>query len=99
MIVKKASSRAWAATGIPGVERCLLHEAEAGERAAMLRFAQGARFPHRVQAREEEIVVLSGMVMIGGVELAQGDYACAARGSDQDVAALSDALVFLRAHG
>lgn len=95
MQINKAANREWAPTGYAGIERSLFRNNEQGGRASVVRLSQGSRFPRHGHEGEEEVLVLSGMVMIGGVELAQGDYLHTGAGEEHDVLALSDALIFV----
>ena len=74
MLVNKTSEREWSATDYPGIERSLFRNNETGGRSSVVRLGQGSRFPRHAHQGTEEVVVLSGAVRIGGVELSQGDY-------------------------
>jgi quercetin dioxygenase-like cupin family protein len=52
---------------------------------------QGSRFPRHAHEGTEEVVVLAGTVLIGGVELNAGDYLFTSPGEEHDVVAVSDA--------
>jgi quercetin dioxygenase-like cupin family protein len=52
-------------------------------------------FPRHTHNGREEIVVLSGNVLIGGVELSQGDYLYTQPGEEHEVIALADAIIFV----
>jgi quercetin dioxygenase-like cupin family protein len=95
VLVNKAANREWRATDYPGIERSLFRNNEAGGRSSVVRLAQGARFPRHVHHGSEEVVVLSGTVQIGGVELSQGDYLFTQPGEEHDVTALTDAIIFV----
>jgi quercetin dioxygenase-like cupin family protein len=95
MLVNKAVSREWKATDYPGIDRSLFRNNETGGRSSVVRLAQGARFPRHAHHGTEEVVVLSGTVGIGGVELSQGDYLFTSPGEEHDVFAVSDALIFV----
>ena len=73
MLVKKAADREWSPTDYRGIERSLFRNNDAGGRSSVVRLAQGARFPRHAHHGTEEVVVLSGVVRIGGAELAAGD--------------------------
>jgi quercetin dioxygenase-like cupin family protein len=91
----RTSERTFLPTGHPGVERALFRNHEGGGRSSAVRMEAGARFPrHRHQA-SEEVLVLSGRVRIDGVELDAGDWLYSEPGSEHDVVALTDAVIFV----
>ena len=95
MLVRKAADREWTPTDYPGIERSLFRNNEGGGRSSVVRLAQGARFPRHAHLGSEEVVVLSGVVRIGGMELAPGDYLFTQPGEEHDVVAVSDAAIFV----
>ncbi len=95
MLVNKAGDRQWSATDYPGIERSLFRNNETGGRSSVVRLAAGARFPRHAHVGTEEVVVLSGAVRLGGVELGPGDYLFTSPGEEHDVVALSDAQIFV----
>lgn len=95
MLVNKAATREWKPTDYPGIDRSLFRNNETGGRSSVVRLAQGARFPRHAHHGTEEVVVLSGTVAIGGVELSQGDYLFTSPGEEHDVVAVSDAVIFV----
>jgi quercetin dioxygenase-like cupin family protein len=95
MLVNKASDRQWTATDYAGIERSLFRNNETGGRSSVVRLRQGSRFPRHAHDGREEVVVLSGAVRIGGVDLAAGDYLFTVPGEEHDVVALSDAAIFV----
>ena len=95
MLVNKAADREWKATDYPGIERSLFRNNETGGRSSIVRLARGARFPRHAHHGTEEVVVLSGTVGIGGVELTSGDYLFTSPGEEHDVVAVSDAAIFV----
>ncbi|MBA2414279.1 MAG: cupin domain-containing protein [Burkholderiaceae bacterium] len=95
MLVNKAVNREWKATESAGTERSLFRNNDTGGRSSVVRLAQGARVPRHAHHGSEEVVVLSGIVLIGGVELSQGDYLFTQPGEEHDVVALSDAVIFV----
>jgi quercetin dioxygenase-like cupin family protein len=60
-----------------------------------VRLAQGSRFPRHAHQGTEEVVVLVGIVSIGGIELAPGDYLFTSPGEEHDVVAITDATIFV----
>ena len=95
MLVRKAADREWAPTDYPGIDRSLFRNNEGGGRSSVVRLRQGARFPRHAHHGTEEVVILSGVVQIGGVELAPGDYMFTQPGEEHDVIAMSDAVIFV----
>ncbi|MEO8738491.1 MAG: cupin domain-containing protein [Casimicrobiaceae bacterium] len=95
MLVNKSAEREWNATDHDGIERSLLRNNDTGGRSSLVRLAKGARFPRHAHQGTEEVVVLSGTVLIGGVELAQGDYLFTTPGEEHDVVAVSNATIFV----
>ena len=95
VLVKKTVDREWRATDYPGIERSLFRSNETGGRSSVVRLTQGSRFPRHAHEGTEEVVVLSGTVRIGGVELGAGDYLFTSPGEEHDVVAVSDATIFV----
>lgn len=95
LLANKKQNREWKATDYPGIERSLFRTNDEGGRSSVVRLIAGARFPRHAHRGTEEVVVLSGMVLIGGVELNQGDYLFTQPGEEHDVVALSDAVIFV----
>ena len=95
MLVNKTFDRTWKATDYPGIERSLFRSNETGGRSSVVRLTQGSRFPRHAHEGTEEVVVLSGTVRIGGVELGSGDYLFTSPGEEHDVVAVSHATIFV----
>jgi quercetin dioxygenase-like cupin family protein len=95
VLVNKTAGREWKATDYPGIERSLFRNNETGGRSSVVRLSRGARFPRHAHHGTEEVVVLSGTVMIGGVELSPGDYLFIVPGEEHDVVAVSDTVIFV----
>lgn len=95
MLVNKAADREWKATDYSGIERSLFRNNETGGRSSVVRLARGTRFPRHAHHGTEEVVVLSGTVGIGGIELTSGDYLFTSPGEEHDVVAVSDAVIFV----
>jgi hypothetical protein len=72
MLVNKAVSREWKPTETSGIERSLFRNNDAGGRSSVVRLKKQARVPRHAHHGNEEVVVLSGTVLIGGVELGEG---------------------------
>ena len=95
MLVNKAASREWKATEYLGIERSLFRNNDAGGRSSVVRLDKGSRFPRHAHHGSEEVVVLSGAVIIGRVELYRGDYLYTEPGEEHDVVAASDSIIFV----
>ena len=95
MLVNKVASREWKPTDYPGIERSLFRNNDTGGRSSVVRLPRGARFPRHAHHGTEEVVVLSGTVVIGGVELSPGDYLFTSPGEEHNVVAVSDAEIFV----
>ena len=95
MLVNKAVSREWKPTGTSGIERSLFRNNDAGGRSSVVRLKKQARVPRHAHHGNEEVVVLSGTVVIGGIELDEGDYLFTQPGEEHDVVALTDAVIFV----
>lgn len=95
MLIAKASERQWTPTPHAGIERALFRNNAEGGRASVVRLAAGARFPRHGHEGGEEVVVLSGAVLIGGIALDPGDYLYTGAGEEHDVVAVADAVIFV----
>ena len=95
MLVNKAAEREWRATDYPGIDRSLFRNNETGGRSSVVRLTKGSRFPRHAHHGSEEVVVLTGAVRIGEVELRAGDYLFTSPGEEHDVFAVSDASIFV----
>ena len=95
MLVNKSTKRVWKATEASGVERSLFRNNEMGGRSSVVRLQKHARVPRHAHHGHEEVVVLSGSVLIGGVELEEGDYLFTQPGEEHDVVALTEAVIFV----
>ena len=95
MLVNKSTDRVWKATETAGVERSLFRNNDAGGRSSVVRLKKQARVPRHAHQGHEEVVVLSGTVLIGGAELGEGDYLFTQPGEEHDVVAVTDAVIFV----
>ncbi len=95
MLVNKATSREWTASDYHGIERSLFRNNDTGGRTSVVRLAKGSRFPRHAHQGTEEVLVLAGIVVIGGVELGLGDYLFTNPGEERDVVAVTDATIFV----
>ena len=88
MLVNKVVNRQWKPTETSGVERSLFRNNEAGGRSSVVRLRKQARVPRHAHHGNEEVVVLSETVVMGGVELGEGDYLATQPGEEHDVVAI-----------
>ncbi len=95
MLVNNAANRQWIATDYSGIERSLFRNNDTGGRSSVVRLNAGAQFPRHAHQGSEEVLVLAGSVRIGGVELSTGDYLFTSPGEEHDVAAVTDATIFV----
>ena len=95
MLVNKATTREWKATDYAGIERSLFRNNESGGRSSVVRLAAGTRFPRHAHHGTEEVLILTGTVLIDGVELGVGDYLFTSPGEEHDVVAATDAVIFV----
>ena len=95
MLLNKAAEREWKPTDYAGIERSLFRNNESGGRSSVVRLKQGSRFPEHTHHGTEEVVVLSGRVTIGEVEMGAGDYLFTTPGEQHDVVAVTDAVIFV----
>src|SRR5262245_57507573 len=95
MLVNRAADRTWMPTDYPGIERSLFRNDDDGGRSSVVRLASGTHLPRHAHPGAQELVVISGIVMIGGAELTTGDYLYAAAGEAHDVIALTDAVIYV----
>ena len=95
MLVKRTEAREWAPTGHTGVERALFRNNETGGRSSFVRLKQGARVPSHAHLGTEEVVVISGTVRLGEVEMSAGDYLFTEPGEEHDVVAVTDTVIFV----
>ncbi len=95
MLLKRSADRDWKPTDYPGIDRSLFRTNDSGGRSSVVRLKQGTRFPRHAHHGTEEVLVLSGAVRIGGVELAAGDYLFTEPGEEHDVVALADTVIFV----
>jgi quercetin dioxygenase-like cupin family protein len=94
MVHKRADARKWRPTPYPGVEICGLRRNDTDGGAVLLRVARGARFPTHDHPGGEEVVLLEGRAVIGGVTVTAGDYLWTEPGGTHDLVAETDTLLF-----
>ena len=95
MLMNRAQGREWKPTDHAGVERALFRYNDTGGRSSFVRLKQGSRVPAHAHLGTEEVVVISGTVSLGGVEMTEGDYLFTAPGEEHDVVAVTDTVIFV----
>ncbi|MCB1908605.1 MAG: cupin domain-containing protein [Rhodocyclaceae bacterium] len=95
----RAADRQWAATPFEGIERSLFRNHANGGRSSLVRLAAGARFPRHQHRGSEEVLVISGEVVIGDARMLAGDYLYTAPGDEHGVDAVTDAVIFVSSQG
>ena len=98
MIHLPKASREFVETGLPGVRCCTVYT-DGGESADFLEFRAGATFPLHDHEGPEQILLLSGRIRFGDIELLPGDYQKMGPGEQHDAYALEDSLFFLPHRG
>jgi anti-sigma factor ChrR (cupin superfamily) len=93
MIHLTKASREFVETDLPGVSCCTVYT-EAGDSADFLEFKAGATFPLHDHEGPEQILLLSGRIRFGNIELSPGDYLKIGPGEQHDAYALEDSLFF-----
>jgi quercetin dioxygenase-like cupin family protein len=95
MFSKLSNAQTWTATEHPGIERNLLRQHDSGGRTSLVRLARGSRFPTHEHHGTEEVLVIKGSVIIGGVTLRENDYLFTEPGERHDVSALEDSIIYV----
>ena len=95
MIHRKSENQKWMTTSYEGVELCGLRQNENGGGAVLLRIAKGARFPTHDHPGGEEVYLIYGRAVIGGVAVNQGDYLWTPSNATHDLVAEEDTLLFV----
>ena len=95
MIISRAVEHDWKDVEFEGVERIILRRNDRGGRSSLLKMKKGAHFPQHIHQGNEELLILHGQVLIGGVELLKGDYLYTEGGEAHDIVALTDAELFI----
>lgn len=97
ILVNREGDRDWAQTDYKGIKRSTIRRHELGGRTFMLRMKKGGHYPQHKHQGNAEMFILHGQVLIGGVELNQGDYLFIRTGEEHDIVALTDAELFVSA--
>lgn len=93
MIHLTKASRQFVETGLPGIRCCTVYT-EGGDSADFFEFKAGAAFPLHDHEGPEQILLLSGRIRFGNIELTAGDYLKMGPGEQHDAYALEDSLFF-----
>ena len=95
MQIKSIGQSVWVPAGYDRGERSLLRTAPGGGRTSILRLQAGARSPRHRHEAGEDVLVLSGTILLGGVKMGPGDYAWTDAGEEHDLIAVDDAVVYV----
>ena len=95
MIHSKPENQTWRATPYAGIEMCVLRRNAEGGGAIMLKVAKGARFPLHDHPGGEEVYVVHGRAVVGGVTLTTGDYLWTPPDGTHDLRAEDDTMIFV----
>jgi quercetin dioxygenase-like cupin family protein len=94
MIYFTNAQREFAETGIVGIRFASIW-GENGSGSDFIGFEAGARFPLHDHEGPEEILMISGRIRFGDLELSAGDYLMIGPGEQHNAVALEDTLFFL----
>ena len=94
MLVKRAADREWMSAGYEGADRAVLRLSKEEGRTSIVRMQAGSRGPRHKHAAGEDVLVLSGKVVIAGQTLLPGDYMYTDPGEEHDVEALEDSVIY-----
>jgi len=95
MQVSDTAARVWAPAGFEGAERALLRVSPENGRTSLVRIKAGVRVKRHLHNAGEDVLVLSGRVIIGGHSLAAGDYLYTEAGEEHDVVAVEDSVFYV----
>ena len=93
--LKPKAQQSWSATDIEGVSVCSWRENETSGGASLVRLKRGVNFPKHNHPGWEEVLILSGQIIVGGQTLSEGDYFYTEAGEIHDVVAEEDTIVFV----
>jgi quercetin dioxygenase-like cupin family protein len=98
MILERQQTRQWNDTEISGMRVAnVWNENEDG--SYFVQFNEGTRFPMHDHNGWEQILMLSGRIRFGDIELSAGDTLLLKEGDVHDALALSDATFFVAHRG
>jgi quercetin dioxygenase-like cupin family protein len=95
VIHRAAAARRWRPTSHAGVEVCGLRDNGAGGGAALVKVAAGARVPTHDHPGGEEVLLIEGRAVVGGITLRAGDYLWTSPGEAHDLRAEEDTVLFV----
>jgi len=95
MFAKSASSFEWIPAGYEGAERAMLRLSPTKGRTSMVRIKAGAQGPRHRHEAGEDVLVISGKILIGGSTLTAGDYFYTEPGEVHDVLAIEDSVIYV----
>lgn len=99
MVLNRQSARAWAQTGLPGIESCPTWTGADGDGGYLARLKAGARFPSHTHQGWEQIVVLDGAIRFNDLELLPGDVLQVQGEDEHEALALEDTVLFVAHRG
>ncbi len=94
-MLNRSEGREWKPTEHAGVDRALFRYNDTGGRSSFVRLKKGAHVPTHAHHGTEEVVVISGTVMLGAVTMNEGDYLFTSPGEEHNVVAITDAVIFV----
>jgi quercetin dioxygenase-like cupin family protein len=95
MFVKIASNLEWLPAGYDGAERAVLRLSPAKGRTSVVRLKAGSHGPRHRHEAGEDVLVISGKILIGGATLTAGDYIYTEAGEEHDLLALEDSVIYV----
>lgn len=95
MIHKTSESQQWQTTPYEGIQMCGLRHNDQGGGTVLLKVAQGARFPMHDHPGGEEVYVIYGRAVVGGVIVNAGDYLWTPPHGTHDLQAEEETLLFV----
>jgi quercetin dioxygenase-like cupin family protein len=99
VIHRAAGGRRWRPTPQAGVLVCELRDNGAGGGSALVRVAAGARVPAHDHPGGEEVSLVEGRAVVGGVTLRPGDYLFTGPDLAHDLRAEEDTVLFVSTPG
>ena len=97
MIHTTPENQQWSTTPYEGIQMCGLRQNAHGGGTVLLKVAQGARFPLHDHPGGEEVYVIYGRAVVGGVTVNTGDYLWTPPHGTHDLQAEEDTLLFVSA--
>jgi len=98
MILGREQGRTWQDTPIAGMHVATVWN-ENTDGSYFVRFVEGTRFPMHNHDGWEQILMLTGRIRFGDIELGAGDTLLLKHGDEHDALALSDATFFVAHRG